>query len=374
MYLVDTDCDADGYDLFYNSSGKVTYYWSFEYCLNWKGAMPNRRNGRQSKASKKNNEKGPVLNEDGAQRRMRSQRVRAWLKQSEAPKFPVDPDEQSHCDILDIIDISCGEELAADAEAGGVVEVADNGLDDSNEGGGSECSIASGPSFMHHTTSRQPKPPRALCAACLGLFERTKRAKAPVRNKVMDNDPQSLTCDRWVLVKKRMPRSLPNTRRGLLSLLQLDTEGKQRVEVSFVCSRPHVFLIRNLRCCTRVPAGKQRKKNRRKRSREDSQDLRVAKQQRLQRRRRSRHQKIAGNPTGPSPNSCSSSWNCSGQEIDSRAAGDPTAEAAPASVTQETGKAKDVRDKRESSKKTRGFRDLLAQLRGNSSMVVRETR
>ncbi|XP_072219729.1 uncharacterized protein [Leuresthes tenuis] len=361
--VTDSSYDADGLDLFSHSlSVKVEYYRSFEYRLKWKGSMSPQRVTRLSKASKKNVQKSPVPNEEVNQHRLRDQRVRAWLKKTEAD----DSDEGKDCDMIDIINGTCAEERFAEQDGGDTVEVTDNGLDESNEDGGSECSsIVSGPSFLHHAPAKKLKPSWVLCSACHKLYQKAKRTKAPVRTKVKDNDPQSLTCDQWVLIKKWMPRRPPNAVRKLLRHTQLNKDRGQRSGESPACSRPHTFLQRNLRRCAREPAKKQRKKNTRKRTRDGSQGSRAAKQQRLQ--SNSRRQHIGINRMDDGSNSSFSS--------SSRADADSTAEVIPSSVTRETIKAKAVRAKRETrGKKACGFRDLLAQLRGNSSMIVREKR
>ncbi|KAM4551730.1 uncharacterized protein PAE49_015398 isoform 2-T2 [Odontesthes bonariensis] len=366
--------DADDLDLFSSLlSVKVEYYRSFEYRLKWKGSMSPQRMTRLSKASKKNVQKNPVPNEDDIRRRLRGQRVRAWLEETGADDCIVDTDKGKDCDMIDIINGACAEERVAEQDGGETVEVVDNGLDVSHEDSGSECSsIASGPSFLHHGTSKKLKPSRVLCSACRKLHQKAKRTKAPVRTNVTDNDPQSLTCDQWVLIKKWTPRRLPNATRKLLSHTQLEKDRGQRPGQSSVCSRPHTFLQRNLRRCAREPAKKQRKKNTRKRTRDGCQGSRVAKQQRLQ--SNSHRQHIDISPMDDSPNSCFSSWRRNRQDIHNRADADLTAEVIPSSVTRETTKAKDIRAKRVVPKKACGFADLLAQLRGNSSVIVRETR
>ncbi|XP_070774951.1 uncharacterized protein [Enoplosus armatus] len=201
-------------------------------------------------------------------------------------------------------------------------------------------------------------------------------------------DPKSLTCDQWVLIKKCRPRRLPNARGKLLihvqlvkNSLEVKSGAKQCVGEgeSSACSRPHTFLQRNLRRRFRVPVKKGRKKNRRKRTRDDSQGPRAAKQQRLHSNSHIQHLSISCtdnnglHPTGG--HSSSPDFVCgSDQEMGNSADQDVTVELIPSSVTLEITKPRDATPKQKAPKKRGGFRDLLAQLRGNSSVIVRETR
>lgn len=126
-----------------------------------------------------------------------------------------------------------------------------------------------------------------------------------------------------------------------------------------------------------MPA-KKVKKNRKKRARDDSQGSRIAKQKRL-------HSNNAGqyaNVNGADYNSLhsvdghSSSpgfEGCCNEESDNEA-DTCLIELKPSSVTLVPNKPVAVSPKKKAAKRTAGFRDLLAQLRGNSSMIIRETR
>ncbi|XP_041848868.1 uncharacterized protein si:ch211-227n13.3 isoform X3 [Melanotaenia boesemani] len=337
------------------------------YCLKWKGSMSSQRANKLSKASKKNTKKSPKPDVEVIQRRVIDWRVRTYLNQVKADDNVADVDEEKDCYIV----YTCNGKHDGDKDRGEAAEITDNGLDESDEDGDSECSsIASGPS-LHHATSKKLKTSWLLCSACRKLYKMAKGTTAPVKNKLYDNDPQSLTCDQWVLIKKWMPRKLPNTRQRRLKRVRLnkDKENRLGMGATSTCSRPHIFLQRNLRQCTTVRAKKKRKNvNVRKRTRNDSQDSRNAKQQRLQ--SNNHHELISISCLDDSPNNSSSSWSCGSQEIKNQANRGQTAEVIPSQIALETIKQKDVGAKQEAPKKMSGFRHLLAQLRGN--MIVRE--
>ncbi|XP_044074946.1 uncharacterized protein si:ch211-227n13.3 isoform X2 [Siniperca chuatsi] len=352
--------------------------------------MYQRRSSRLLKASKKSPQRSPSPNEDVIQRRFRGKRQRTGLREAEAGDSAVNTVGGWHRDILDIINSTHDAKRVAEEDEVKFVEVADKGVDESDEDCASvTSSIASGPSLLYNTTTKKPRPSQGLCSACRTLYQKAKKMKAPIKNKLLDNDPKSLTCDQWVLIKKCRPRRLPNARGKLLIHVQL---VKNRLKVkngakqcvgegeSSACLRLHTFLQRNLRRHVRVPVKKERKKNRRKRARDDSQGPpRAAKQQRLH---SNDHLQQIGiscadnnglHPTGghsSSPDFVASS----DQEIDDPTGKDLTVELIPSAVTLETTKPEVVSPKQKAPKKRGGFRDLLAQLRGNSSMIVKETR
>ncbi|GLD51375.1 uncharacterized protein AKAME5_000444600 [Lates japonicus] len=352
--VADIGSEANGLESFIHSlSIRVEYYRSFEYRLKWKGPMYPRRSSRLPQASKKSPQRSPSPNEEVIQRKLRGKRRGAWQRKTKADEGVVNTDKRSKRDIIDIIN-DTRDASVAEKDEGKFVAIADKGVDESDD----DCcsvnsSIASGPSLLPHTSPRKQRPAQGLCSACQKLYQRAKKMKAPIKNKLLDNDPKSLTCDQWVLIKKWMPRRLPNARGKLLIHVQRVTKKlrvkkglKQHVGESSACSRPHTFLQRNLRCCVRATVKKDRKKKmRRKRTRDDSQGSRVAKQQR---RHSNRHRQHTGDDSGPLPTS--------------------------SPVALETTKPKELKPKQKTTKKTSGFRDLLAQLRGNSSIIVRETR
>ncbi|KAJ8282316.1 hypothetical protein COCON_G00048350 [Conger conger] len=119
-------------------------------------------------------------------------------------------------------------------------------------------STASGPTLSADFALRLP------CPACAKLFRKMRRLKD--WEKIIDNDPTSLSCDQWVLKKIWRPRALPN-RKGKLwtHLSQIRMRALSSTEAGEIqnpkpsCSRPHVFLHRNLLLCKRKDALARRK-------------------------------------------------------------------------------------------------------------------
>lgn len=143
-----------------------------------------------------------------------------------------------------------------------------------------------------------------------------------------------------------------------------------------------IICFRNLKRLVRVPLRKGRKRNRRKRARDDFQGSRVAKQQRLNSGHRPLHinnQPSVSNSDSSSFYTTSSQSTSSGFECWSEQEKDgpedaQTTEAISSSVSlEEPTKPQEVKVKPKVPKTTAGFRDLLAQMRGNSSMIFRET-
>lgn len=305
----------------------------------------------------------PKSDQNDAQPHLRSQRGRSRLKGT-------DVDESEDCDIIDLIinenqDTDHAAKLGAAREAVGILSF---GLDGSNDESGSESSsssIVSGPSTLCYD-----KRDYDLCSACQKLYEKAKRLKTPMKSKLLDNDPESLTCDQWVLRKKWKPRRLPDVRRKLLSQVRLDdgVTTWQR-EQSSPCSRPHTFLQRNLRRASSSAEVKKTRRRRRKR-RGNSQGSRVAKQQRLH---NDQHTNIKGLVREPNGHFSSDARNRTSPGTESRCESDETVQRVPSSAARKAMTPAKARAQKRAPKKTCQFRDLLAQLRGNSSMIIRET-
>ncbi|KAM8850536.1 uncharacterized protein AB9W97_021677 isoform 2-T3 [Spinachia spinachia] len=303
----------------------------------------------------------------------RVHRHRTRLRETDADTL-----ERKDLDIIDIINSSTDARRVEEEEEeeGQFVEVTDGGVDEFEEDCDSvTSSIASGPSLRHSSVSPQAvKPSQGLCSACKTLYQKTNK-KAPLKKQLLDNNPESLTCDQWVLVRSWRPRRLPNASGKLLTCVQQLKERlavqkgskgpAQYVVESSACSKPHTFLRRNLRrrIRTLVKGGGKR----RKRTRDGSQSCRAAKQQRL-------HSNNQGKRVSISP-TCGDGGtpdfdDCSNQEVNNQADANLTPELIPSTVTVETN-TREVPPEQKASK-TWGFRVLLAQLRGNSSMIVRE--
>lgn len=338
-----------------------------------------RHSPRLSKVSKKSPQRSPSPSEEVIQRKLKSKRQRKERTATKPSNSLVHTDEDEARDLIDTISSTHEAEHVAEKDGGTLLEVTDEGLDKSDNE-----STASGPSLQRHSPPKKRRAPKDMCSACRKLYLKAKRMKAPMKNKLLDNDPKSLTCDQWVLNKTWTPRRLPSARGKLLSHLQLVKKRLQvksdadSVEQFSACSRQHTLLHRNLRRCVRVPAKKGSSKNRRKRTRDESRSPRIAKQQRLH--KDNCHQDISIADTDnvvPHPSSCDG--NSSGYDVSAeQETNDPedtymTLELIPTSVRLEITKPKAAPHKQTTQKRTGGFRNLLAQIRGNSSMIVKET-
>lgn len=141
-----------------------------------------------------------------------------------------------------------------------------------------------------------------------------------------------------------------------------------------------MFCLRNLANVLKVPAKPGR--NRRKRPRDDSLSPRVVKQQRFNSGPRAKQAstetpavKSDGSASYQSSSQSTSSgfYGWSEHETDGPDATHHTAELICSSAgAQEPSKPPEVRVKAKAPKKAAGFRDLLAQMRANASVIVRE--
>lgn len=141
------------------------------------------RSNRQPRASKKNTKTSPAPEEEVIQRQLRGRRRRG--KGSTGDSLCI-AGEGTGCDILDII-ATQEEKHVGEEDGGKVVEIADKELDDLDEDRVSVCSsTASGPSF-YHSTYRKARPSQNLCLACQKLYQKAKKIKTPIINKLLDN-------------------------------------------------------------------------------------------------------------------------------------------------------------------------------------------
>ncbi|RVE61594.1 hypothetical protein OJAV_G00172090 [Oryzias javanicus] len=248
-------------------------------------------------------------------------------------------------------------------------ESPDPELDGSSEACWSECSsVASGPSFQRYAALRELVPSQAVCSNCRKLYQRARRMKGPIKDRLLDIDPSSLSCDQWILVKKIIPKK-PTATKTIERLRLEQRECGERD--SPTCSRPHIFLQRNLRRCIKKPSRKVVRK--RKRRRYNTKDSSVAKKQHFQKSKPDR------NVGGVDANDCADGsfcsgfgWaNCSGQSVDHEAALDLTMKEMTPTVSPETSCFKQKAEKKEPKTKT-SFRDLLTQCLWNTSVITRE--
>ncbi|XP_061746109.1 uncharacterized protein si:ch211-227n13.3 isoform X2 [Nerophis ophidion] len=294
----------------YTQSFLVKGNSSVVYCLEWKSVMKTRNSSRVENPLIKMPDRSGSSHEEFVIRRKKRQKK--------------DADVRSQEDIIDMIERKYG------------------GLDSAEQGCSSRVAA--------------PKKPTSagLCSACRKLYQRVKRLKKPMKDKLLDNDPTSLTCDQWVLLKDWHPTRLPQSGGKLSpSLRKIGRRKKQPDEAETFCSRPRVFLQRNLRRPRKIPATK---KEKRKRRRTQSRGPSAAKKMRYH---------------GDPPLRDSSSGDCSNDSFHS---GEHPLEDFTNVVARTTETATPTQSgvpRRQSAE--RGFRDLLAQLRGNSSMIFQES-
>ncbi|XP_056104479.1 uncharacterized protein si:ch211-227n13.3 [Rhinichthys klamathensis goyatoka] len=118
-------------------------------------------------------------------------------------------------------------------------------LDESN----TDLMVESGPSSPCHPVDT------IRCKECESLFAKMRR-QPTLKEKSRDRNPESLSCDEWILLKKWHPQR-PRREKGLLwkslshirklSAQSSDSAVFNRTQVN--CSRPHVFQQRSLRRC-----------------------------------------------------------------------------------------------------------------------------
>ncbi|XP_028328914.1 uncharacterized protein LOC114479441 isoform X2 [Gouania willdenowi] len=321
--------DMDDVGSFYSCSVKVEYYSSYEYSLKWKTSMYPQRSSRQQKVPKLRSQISPK-DENTVQCRTRGRKRKGNPKhdndgvrdigsshsfknevkedrgesagvstkkkqRSEKPRLrgrKHDQDDDSfHTDPVDLINSSHTFHWDVKKAGGESVEVTSDKLDKSNEDdGASGCSsIHSGPSCL---SPQKQRLSQFLCMNCHKLYQKAKKTKAPIKDKLLDNDPKSLTCDQWVLIKKWKPRRLTSCK-GLLARLRFHKLVSIEEEYSAGCLRAHPFLQRNLRR-VKMPPGKRMNRNKRKRTRLDSYSYQAVKQQRLQGNAHLQHVSIDG--------------------------------------------------------------------------------
>lgn len=143
-----------------------------------------RGSSRPPKASKRSPQRSPSPVEEVIQRRLRGKRQRSGLRKTEAADSVVNTDEGRERDIIDIINTTHDAQRVAEDDEVKFVEVADKGVDESDEDCASvTSSVASGPSIL----LKKPKKQTPLCSACRKLYQKAKKMKAPIKNKLLDN-------------------------------------------------------------------------------------------------------------------------------------------------------------------------------------------
>ncbi|XP_064848100.1 uncharacterized protein si:ch211-227n13.3 isoform X2 [Oncorhynchus masou masou] len=239
---------------------------------------------------------------------------------------------------------------------GKVTGQTERGIESDAESCCSLDSIVSGPSFMVQGTPLTLPP--GLCLTCQRLHREAQRGRPTPLDKLTDNDPTSLSCDQWVLMKKWTPRRPQNIKGRLWIHLGRIRHREQTRGEQPACSRPHIFLQRNLRKYENQAVSRGRK--RKKRSRGSRQRAGTCIQ--------SNSLNCSGlhsDPDGKAENS-----DVSGLERTRKVL---TFQVVPSTVTMETQQEATPPQEEEPRKKSGGFRSQLAQLHANRSRVVRET-
>ncbi|RVE60159.1 hypothetical protein OJAV_G00177960 [Oryzias javanicus] len=250
----------EGLKIFIQSvSVRFEYYRSVEYCSKRRRTKPPQCTSLLSKGSKEMTPGGLLPNQQ-----LRSQKPNTSMNKAAA-------DHLQEWDLIDLINSTSNAEYVSE----GTAETPDPpGGDQSQEVCDSEgCSPASGSVFHHHDGAQKPKPVHHLCTACHQLYQTVKRHRAPIKDKLLDNDPTSLTCDQWVLIKKWLPRKPPlssRLSRGDSRIFPVRRQQRVGAGDHVTCSRPHMFLQRNLRRCTRLLAEKEGKTKKRQQRRAGS--------------------------------------------------------------------------------------------------------
>lgn len=142
-----------------------------------------RRSSRLSKASKKSPERNPSSDEEVIQRRPRGRRqTTGKSRKSRSGDGMVNADQRKR-DVIDIINSTHGAEHLAKEDKEKSVEVADRGVDESDEDWCSvTSSVTSGPSLSYHA-----RPTQDRCSVCQKLYQKARRMKAPLKNKPLDH-------------------------------------------------------------------------------------------------------------------------------------------------------------------------------------------
>lgn len=122
--------------------------------------------------------RNPSSDKDVFQRRLEGKRQR----RTRSVDGLVNAQETGH-DIIDIINSTHEAEHVAMEDGATFVEIADKGVDESDD----DChsvpsSVASGPSLSYYT-----RPTQEWCSSCQELYQKARGLKAVIKNKVLDN-------------------------------------------------------------------------------------------------------------------------------------------------------------------------------------------
>ena len=174
--------------------------------------MSPRQSPRVSKASKKSSQKSGNPVKEVQPQRLKGKRPKRGPKKSKVDDRIGDTDEASDRDILDIISgTNAARRVAKEEER--FVKVTDEGVAESDEDRYSVASsVASGPSLLHNTTAKKRRPWKGECSACRKLYQKAKRMKAPIKNKLLDNgectDNVTSVWGNWVVANSVQRKTL----------------------------------------------------------------------------------------------------------------------------------------------------------------------
>ena len=174
--------------------------------------MSPRQSPRVSKASKKSSQKSSNPVKEVQPQRLKGKRPKRGPKKSKVDDSIGDTDEASDRDILDIISgTNAARRVAKEEER--FVKVTDEGVAESDEDRYSVASsVASGPSLLHNTTAKKRRPWKGECSACRKLYQKAKRMKAPIKNKLLDNgectDNVTSVWGNWVVANSVQRKTL----------------------------------------------------------------------------------------------------------------------------------------------------------------------
>ncbi|KAL7867346.1 hypothetical protein AOLI_G00151600 [Acnodon oligacanthus] len=184
-------------------------------------------------------------------RRLESEKLR---RSSRAPvpvrKISLPPKSVAE-DTLQTLKYSPGQQLISRSPSKSLTEgreCSDSQLDDTTT---SEDPVRSGPSSPH-TPLTSPR-----CTECHKLFAKMRRL-GPPRTKKRDKDPSSLSCDEWLLKKAWHPQRRRHVKGKLwvhlkrIRVLAVKRLAAEMTRAWLQCSRPHVFLQRNLHRCRKM--------------------------------------------------------------------------------------------------------------------------
>lgn len=150
--------------------------------------MYTRQSSRIATRSNEELQEGPNANESIHHKwtKKKKKKKRAWRK-TKVDDSGANTDDERDCDFLD-----GAQQKHVEKDGGWFATLHDEGVDLSDEGCRSVSSICSGPAVQDSSNSGKQRPSQGFCSACWNLYKKAKRAKAAVKNKLLDEG------DRWL--------------------------------------------------------------------------------------------------------------------------------------------------------------------------------